>query len=161
MNGSVVLRLFRQIRTEFSDGIIDLHPVCPARSHPMLGFNRVYEWIITLRGGRSEIGRICYRDSEGRGIYYFGHIGYHIDAEYRGHEYSLSACTLILPAIRLSGRSTAVITCDKDNEASTKICRKLGCLKERLVSVPDDIVQIFETSAYKQRFILEVCAEWR
>lgn len=161
MIGSVFLKLFRQTRTEYSDGIVDLHPVRPAPSHPMLCFNRVYEWIITLHGCQHEIGRICFRDSEGRGVYYFGHIGYHIDERYRGHAYSMYACRLILPAICLSGRSSAVITCDSDNAASIMICRRLGCLEERSVDVPEDIVRIFETGALKQRFILEVSPEWR
>ena len=155
------MKLFRQTRTEFSDGVIDMRPVEPAPSHPMLGFSRIYEWSVVLRDARHEIGRVCYRDSEGRGIYYFGHIGYHIDEPYRGHSYSLAACRLILPAVRMSGKSTIVITCDSDNAASIRICEKLGCITERLVPVPEDIARTFETGSMKQRFVLEVRPVWR
>ena len=75
-------------KAEFSDGEIDLIPSHVSPADRALGFGRELEWIIVLHGGRQEMGRVTLRLGEGRGIYYFGHIGYHIDSPWRGHNYA-------------------------------------------------------------------------
>ena len=119
---------FHRYRAEYTDGVIDLIPLHISPPDKGLGFRHEQVWRITLHDERSEIGQISYRDGESRCVYYYGHIGYHIDAPYRGHHYAWRACRLIEPEIRLSGKTSAVITCDPDNEASRKTCLKLGCL---------------------------------
>ena len=69
------------------------------------------------------------------------------------------ACRLIEPEIRLSGKTSAVITCDPDNDASRKTCLKLGCLFERIADVPEDIYRKYEISRTKCRYIWRVAAE--
>ena len=77
--------LFRHNRVEYSDGIIDLIPLHIAPPSRELGFGHEQVWRITLHNERQEIGQISYRDGESRCVYYYGHIGYHIDEGYRGH----------------------------------------------------------------------------
>ena len=145
--------IFHRNRAEYTDGVIDLVPVHFTPPDPAMGFGREQIWRITLHDSRGEIGQISYRNGESRCIYYFGHIGYHIDEPYRGHHYARRACLLLRDEILLGGKQSAVITCDPDNEPSRKTCLRLGCLFERIADVPEDIYQRFEISHQKCRYI--------
>ena len=145
--------LFRHYRAEYSDGVIDLIPLHIGAPNRELSFGHEQIWMITLHNERQEIGQISYRDGESRCVYYYGHIGYHIDPPYRGRHFAYRACILIKNEIRLSGKSTVVITCDPDNEPSKKTCIRLGCFFERIADVPEDIYRKFEISRRKCRYI--------
>ena len=110
--------IFHRNRAEYTDGVIDLVPVHFTPPDPAMGFGREQIWRITLHDSRGEIGQISYRNGESRCIYYFGHIGYHIDEPYRGHHYARRACLLLRDEILLGGKQSAVITCDPDNGPS-------------------------------------------
>lgn len=145
--------LFRRYKAEYSDGIIDLIPIHVGSPNKELGFGHEQVWQITIHNEKEEIGQISYRDGESRCIYYYGHIGYHIDPPYRGNHFAFRACRLIEKEIILSGKTSIVITCDPDNAPSRKICIRLGCLYERTAEVPEDIYQKFEISRTKCRYI--------
>ena len=145
--------LFRCRRAEYSDEVIDLIPVHLNPPNRELRFGHEQIWKITLHNEKEEIGRISYRDGESRCVYYYGHIGYHIDPPYRGKHYAYRACRLIEREIRLSGKTSVIITCDPDNEPSRKTCLRLGCLFERIADVPEDIFQKYEISRQKCRYI--------
>lgn len=145
--------IFRRNRAEYSDGIIDLIPIHFTPPDPAMGFGREQVWRITLHDHKGEIGQISYRNGESRCIYYFGHIGYHIDEPYRGHHYARRACLLLEHEIRISGKSSVVITCDPDNEPSRRTCIGLGCLFEGITDVPEDIRRKYEISPVKCRYI--------
>lgn len=145
--------LFRHHRAEYSDGEIDLIPIHITPPNRELGFGHEQVWRITMHNERREIGQISYRDGESRCVYYYGHIGYHIDEEYRGHHYAYQACRLIENEIRNSGKTNVVITCDPDNEPSRKTCLKLECLFERITEVPEDIYRKYDISRTKCRYI--------
>ncbi len=147
---------FRRYRVEYSDGVIDLIPLHIGSPNRERGFVHEQVWKITLHNEHQGIGQISYRDGEGRNVYLFGHIGYHIDHPYRGRHYAYRACRLIAREIRLSGKSSVVITCDPENEASRKTCIRLGCLFERIADVPEDIYRRFEISHIKCRYIWHV-----
>jgi len=148
--------LFRRDRAEYTDGVIDLIPLHCGIPDRSLGFGHEQIWRITLHNNRHEIGRISYRDGESRCVYYFGHIGYHIDPPYRGHHYAYRACSLIRREICLSGKSSVIITCDPDNYPSRKTCLRLGCLYERTTDVPQDIYRKYDISRTKCRYIWRV-----
>ena len=145
--------IFRRNRAEYSDGVIDLIPIHFTPPDPAMGFGREQIWRITLHDHKGEIGQISYRNGESRCIYYFGHIGYHIDEPYRGHHYARRACLLLEHEIRISGKSSVVITCDPDNEPSRRTCIGLGCLFEGITDVPEDIRRKYEISPVKCRYI--------
>ena len=86
-------------------------------------------------------------------MYYFGHIGYHVDPPYRGNHYAKRACELLRPLILLHGKESVVITCDPDNWASRKTCIRLGCELERTVDVPKRIQTRWLISERKCRYI--------
>ncbi len=144
---------FRKLKPEYSDGEIDLIPLNLYPPEREMGFGRNYDFMITEHGKRYEIGRISLRVGESACVYYFGHIGYHIDPPYRGHHYARKACELLRPLITLHGKETVVITCDPDNLPSRKTCIALGCELERIVDVPLYIQRRWEISAVKCRYI--------
>ena len=145
--------LFRRRIPEYTDGEIDLIPLRIPPPADELEFGNELNWRITKHGSRREIGRVSYRDGESRCIYYYGHIGYHIDPAWRGKGYAGKACLLIAESVRVSGKSSVVITCDPDNVPSRKTCERLGCVYESTVSVPGDIIKKFDTSPVKCRYI--------
>lgn len=148
--------LFRRFRAEYTDGVIDLVPIHVGVPNKELGFGHEQVWRITMHNEKEEIGQISYRDGESRCVYYYGHIGYHIDPPYRGNHYAFRACRLIREEIVLSGKTSAVITCDPDNIPSRKVCNMLGCMFERIAEVPEDIYQKFDISRTKCRYIWHV-----
>ena len=141
---------------EFSDGIIDLVPLSVPPADAAMQFGRERVWRITLHGNRREIGQISYRAGESRCVFYYGHIGYHIDKPWRGHHYALRACRLIREEIVRSGKNDVVITCDPDNIPSRKTCEELGGLYEGTVTVPKDIREKYEISDTKRRYVWRV-----
>lgn len=105
--------LFRRVRAEFSDGVIDLLPLRLYPPEKEMGFGRVYDYMIVPHGTHREVGRISLRMGESPCVYYFGHIGYHVDPPYRGNHYARRACALLRPLIALHGKSSVVITTDR------------------------------------------------
>ena len=148
--------IFHRNRAEYTDGVIDLIPMHISPPDRNLGFGHEQIWKITLHNQKHEIGQISYRDGESVCVYYFGHIGYHIDPPYRGHGYAYNACILIREEIIRGGKTTAVITCDTDNTASRKTCEKLNCYLERVADVPAEIRQRYEISNRKCRYIWQI-----
>ena len=80
--------LFRRVRAEFSDGVIDLLPLRLYPPEKEMGFGRVYDYMIVPHGTHREVGRISLRMGESPCVYYFGHIGYHVAPPYRGNHYA-------------------------------------------------------------------------
>ena len=151
--------IFHRYRAEYTDGVIDLIPLHIGPPDPELHFGHEQIWRITLHNNRKEIGQISYRDGESRCVYYYGHIGYHIDPPYRGNHYAVRACRLIRGEIRMSGKSSAVITCDPDNQGSRRTCERIGCLLEGEVYVPEELQKKHQLSAVKCRYIWHVTAK--
>ena len=138
---------------EMTDGVIDLIPIELGEPDAELRFGRVRDWCITLHGKHREIGRISLRDGESVALYYYGHIGYHIEPRYQGHHYAEKACRLLNGVIRQSGKHSVVITNDPDNRASRRTCERLGCVLECTVDVPPPYQERFDLSARKCRYI--------
>ena len=151
--------IFHRYRAEYTDGVIDLIPMHFTPPDPSMGFGREQIWRITLHNSKKEIGQISYRNGESRCIYYFGHIGYHIDPPYRGNHYARRACLLIKKEILTGGKTSVSITCDPDNEPSRRTCIGLGCLWEGITSVPEDIRAKYEISSTKCRYIWDLSEE--
>lgn len=142
-----------------TDGVIDLVPValCPPESD--MGFGLCYDYIIAPHGVSREAGRISLRLGESPCVYYFGHIGYHVDAPYRGQHYARRACALLAPLMREQGKQSVVITTDPDNWPSRRTCEGLGCTLERTVPVPDSIRRRWLISPVKCRYIWRLGGE--
>ena len=144
---------FRRMKPEWTDGVIDLIPIDLYPPEEEMGFGEVYDYIIAPHGVRREAGRISLRMGESEFVYYFGHIGYHVDPSFRGNHFAMRACELLRPLIEAAGKSSVVITCDPDNWASRKTCIRLGCELEREVDVPLRIQKRWLISERKCRYI--------
>ena len=144
---------FRRLRPQFSDGVIDLAPVYLGEPDSGMGFGETYDYIILPHGQKREAGRISLRLGESPCVYYFGHIGYHVDPPFRGRHYARRACALLRPIIEAAGKSSVVITTDPDNTPSRRTCEGLGCVLERVVDVPQEIRSRWEISEVKCRYI--------
>lgn len=144
--------LFRK-KPLYTDGVIDLVPVNMGYPDEALGFGRVYDFTITPHGRIRDAGAISLRLGESEGVYYFGHIGYHVNPPYRGHGWARRACALLEPLMVMEGKSSVVITTDTDNWASRKTCENLGCVLERVVDVPASLRKRYDISAVKCRYI--------
>lgn len=148
--------LFRRFRPEFTDGVIDLVPIRLFPPEEEMDFGEVYDYIIAPHGQRREAGRISLRLGESPCVYYFGHIGYHVDPPWRGHHYAARACALLEPLIAASGKSSIVITTDPDNMPSRHTCERIGCMLESIVPVPPLMQSRWELSPVKCRYVWKI-----
>ena len=87
-----------------------------------------------------EVGRIILREGSDQECYYDGHIGYHIDEEYRGHHYAVQACLLLKGVI---DKDHLLITCDPTNIASIKTIEELGCEYLETKIIPQHLKKLF------------------
>ena len=69
---------------------------------------------------------------------YFGHIGYSVIAEHRGHKYAARSINLLRPLMRQHGFKTVWITCDPANMASRRTCELAGATLVEIVDLPED-----------------------
>ena len=144
---------FRRFHPAYTDGVIDLVPIRLYPPDSDMGFGECYDYIIAPHGVSSEAGRISLRLGESPCVYYFGHIGYHVDPLYRGKRFAQRACALLKPLMLERGKKSVVITTDPDNIPSRRTCEGLGCEMERIVDVPREIRSRWEISAVKCRYI--------
>ena len=143
----------RRWRPAFTDGVIDLVPIDLYPPDEEMGFGDVYDFIIAPHGVKKEAGRISLRMGESECVYYFGHIGYHVDPPYRGHRYARRACALLKPLIEAAGKRSVVLTTDPDNIPSQRTIEGLGCVLENIVDVPAHVYRRWEISRVKLRYI--------
>ncbi|MDO4484378.1 MAG: GNAT family N-acetyltransferase [Clostridia bacterium] len=148
-----MLLFWKRNKPAYTDGVIDLVPIDLFPPPEEMGFGDNYDFVITPHGKKREAGRINLRLGESEAVYYFGHIGYHVDPPYRGHGYAARACALLKDLIVREGKGSVVITADPDNIPSRKTCEKLGCTLENIVGVPVTIQDKWEISSVKCRYI--------
>ncbi len=140
-------------KPSLSDGVVDLLEIDPGPADERLKFGEEHCFVIMPHGKRKEAGRIGIRLGESEPIFYFGHIGYHVDPPWRGNHFAARACKLVLPYARLAGKRSLVITADPDNWPSRKTCERIGCQLESIVPVPKYMQQRWQISAVKCRYI--------
>ena len=86
------------------------------------------------------VGSIRLRLSNDDGIrLYAGHIGYGVDAPFRGHRYATYACLALKPVVLARGFRTVWITCDPDNWASRRTCEHIGAELIEVIDLPADL----------------------
>ncbi len=103
-----------------------------------------YWWDIILKQNHIAIGKISFRIGHNYHSYYNGNIGYEIDEEYRGHQYALLACQLVLRVAQYHKMDRIYLTCDYDNVASFKTIEKLGAKFIEEVLPPKDWIFYYD-----------------
>ena len=150
------MKFFSKKPDPFSDGVISLVASDLAQEDADLGIKQTFLFRIVPCGTKKDAGRISLRCGESAGLYYFGHIGYHVNEKFRGHGYALRACRLLIPLCRVLKIHSLVITTDTDNIASRRTCEKLGCELESIVPVPQEYRRQYQLSAHKCRYIFRI-----
>ncbi len=150
---------FKGRRALYTDGEIDLALSPAGFLETGDGIRDGYTFDIRLAGDTKSVGYISLRLGESPQLYYLGHIGYRVHAQYRGHGYAGKAVRLLIPLMRSEGLLHPVITTDVTNTASRKTCLRAGCVLERIAPVPAEYREICAGSLYKCRYILCIAPE--
>ena len=120
---------------ELSDGVI--HLVCTNKSPANHEKKHVPQYEFIVCKGSEKVGelnlRIGYTDS----LYFGGQIGYGTDEQHRGKGYAGLACRLVLPVARAHDMKALLITNDHANDASRRVCEKLGARLVRTARLPE------------------------
>ena len=152
------MRFLRHLlrRPMFSDEEIDLFLSGEDVRDADCGIEDGYTFYIYPAGEKTYAGYVSLRLGESAGLYYLGHIGYRIEEKFRGRGWAARACALLVPMLRRMGIQSLVITANEENAASRRTCEKLGCVLERIASVPPEHRALCAGAARKCRYIWRV-----
>jgi len=133
------------------DGEVELHLI--ERTGPDPARNRVpaYRFEIRVRG--EHVGTASLRVGGGEYVEkYAGHIGYGIDAAFRGHRYAARATKLLFDVARRHEMHTLWITCNPENVASRRTCELVGGELVDIVDLPPETDMYQEGERQKCRY---------
>lgn len=102
------------------------------------------------------VGKISIRIGSNYDSYYNGNIGYEVDEEYRGNNYSYYACKMVMEIAKYHNMKQINITCDFDNIASQKIIEKLGATLLEICVPPRDHIYYYEGMPAKRIYLLHL-----
>ncbi len=84
---------------------------------------------------QQEVGRIVFRRASATLVSISGHVGYHVESEYRGHGYAYQALKLLMKHIAGLGYESIIITCDPLNIPSKKTIEKFKVLQHEIIDI--------------------------
>jgi len=119
---------------KLTDGVISLRLASASAANPAKGYVPAYFFDICADGER--VGGIDLRIGYQASLYYGGNIGYNVDAAHRGNGYAGRACLLLKHVLRAHGMKHAYITNNVKNDASRRVCEKIGARFIRAADVP-------------------------
>jgi len=121
---------------DLSFGQVRLHFARIIPGDPAQDFVPMYHFRILLADG-SDIGHLNFRVGDTQHVQICaGHIGFEIQAKFRGHGYAFEACRAVAPFVRTIYNSV-IITCTPDNQASKRTIERLGASFVDEVPVPE------------------------
>lgn len=115
-----------------------------------------YWWNIEPKEVGKPVGKISFRIGNNYHSYFNGNIGYEIDEEYRGHNYSYKACKLVVQLAKHYNMENIYFACDFDNIASTKIIEKLGAELIEIIVPPNDYVFYYDGMPKQRIYKLKI-----
>jgi tagatose 1,6-diphosphate aldolase len=117
------------------DGELELQLAAREPLNPNIGWVPTYRF--DMRSDGHYAGSISLRIANTDEIVlYLGHIGYNVDARFRGHHFAARSCRLLLPLAARHGINPLWITCNPDNWASRRSCELAGGELMEIVDVP-------------------------
>ncbi len=117
------------------------------------GYVPSYDFAICLQGEEKKVGGICLRIGDNENIFYGGHIGYGVDAPYRGCGFATKACLLLRDLAISHAMKQLIITCNPENTASRRTIEKLGASLVEIVDLPVDSEMYLEGERRKCRYV--------
>jgi predicted acetyltransferase len=100
-------------------------------------FAPAYEFTMHRGDATDGVGDIRLRIGDGEELrLYFGHVGFQVFPEARGHHFAERACRLLFPLARRHGLRELWITCNPDNLASRRTCERLGGILVETIALP-------------------------
>ena len=115
-------RLFWELPPVKSDGVVELRKTIDGRD--AVKDDMTGEYSICLANGKEVVGRISYRGYHVSD--YLGDIGYAVDPEFRGNNYSYHALCMLGELLKENGVDDFWISSYKDNTPSVKVIEKYG-----------------------------------
>lgn len=107
-------------------------------------WNPYYIYQMIENKSNALIGNIVFRLGTLEELLYGGHIGYHIDEEFRGNGYAYQAVSLLMKLIKAHNYHEIIITCQPDNIASLKTITKLTIISFELKEIPKRLQKEFQ-----------------
>ncbi len=83
-------------------------------------------YIYEIQVDNKVVGKITLRTGNIHERYYDGHVGYHIDVEFRGKRYGYQALLLVGKIACEKGFKELILTCDPNNIYSKRIIEKVA-----------------------------------
>jgi RimJ/RimL family protein N-acetyltransferase len=120
---------------DLTDGVIRLICTKKAEAKPEKKFVPCYEFYVCANN--EKVGGVSLRVGYSEGLYYSGNIGYDIDEKHRGKGYAGRACRLLLHVAKAHGMQKLLITNNYTNNASKRVCEKLGARLLRVARLPE------------------------
>lgn len=130
-----------------------LAKMCPR--DPVTGWAPYYEFRLEVDGVEAGNVRLRIGDDPGL-VQYAGHLGYGVDAAFRGRRYAERACRLLLPLAAMNGMSVLWITCNPDNHGSRRTCERLGAEFVEIVDLPPTSPMYAQGDRQKCRYRLPI-----
>jgi len=87
---------------------------------------------------------------------YAGHIGYSVEADFRGHRFAARSIQLLMPLARKHGFSELWITCNPENTASRRTCEIAGATFVEILDLPADTEIYQRGDRQKCRYLLSL-----
>ena len=92
---------------------------------------------IYLHDSFNKVGKCDLRLKLDKRMYYYGHVGYNILPNERGHHYAYYACKVLFRIAKEEFNFKELyLTCNPDNEASYKTLKALGCELIEVAEIP-------------------------
>ena len=121
---------------ELVDGDLELVLHQTRTAIPDVGWVPGYEFHMMRTGTSTKMGSAALRVDDVPD--FVGHLGYAVEACFRGNGYAARACKLLLPLAESHGMDVLYISCRPDYAASRRTCEIIGAEYLGLVRVPED-----------------------
>ena len=117
----------------------------------------VVYYAIRLHGSDRIVGKCDLRLKMDDYMYYYGHVGYSIHPEDRGHHYALEACKVLFRIAKEEfSMNELYITCNPDNDASYKTLTKLNGKLIEVARIPENHELYRAGNRYKCIFLFKI-----
>ena len=125
------------------DGELSLTCIARVPEDPVKGWSPYYNFAIIASG--ETVGNVNFRVGYYGDLEYKGQIGYDVWEAHRGKGYASRAVALIAPVARFHGMTKLYASNNVENEASRRVCEKLGLKLIKTVDVPESVEDLYNS----------------